>query len=326
MYKISLLLVSILAITNLGHVNLESHIDSLKVQAEKTPDDYFLHFDLGICYYSLQEYDSAFAELVKALSLKEDHMPTIGRLILVYGHLGEYERMLEFCNTSMRKFGKPDYFLSYGSGIANALLGNCDSAIGYYNDALALPPYCGNEYEKELELAMIHHSLGDTIAANELFNESVKRVRIFGRSWEAICYFRFGRYAEAARIQNGVGKDYIDMYNLGVYQIASGDRMGLVTIKSACGKDTTGFVKAVYDAITNIISDSLSEVEETLKQKIPYVGTSGMANGLLAWTLERLGKADEAKKYWFNCYGKLPLAIDVESMRHFINYFLSVIR
>jgi tetratricopeptide (TPR) repeat protein len=324
-----MLLVVTLMVFNFAHSSLESSIDSLKLEIEKTPGDYDLHFNLGMCYYSLQDYDQAFHEFVKVLSLEKDHMPAIRKLAFVYGHLGEYESMLEFCNTSMRKFGEPTYFLSYASGIANALLGKYDAAIECYDDALALSPYPECEYQKEFELAVIHHASGDTIEGNKLLNKSLSGVEGFRRGWDAIYYFWFGRYDEAVRRQNNAMEenvDLYDMYNLGVYQVASGDKSGLVTIESAFGKDTTGLVRAVYDAIIYILSDSLSDAERTLKQKIPHLGASGMANGLLAWTLEKLDRSDEAKKYWFKCYGKLPLAIDIESMRYFIDYFLSVIR
>lgn len=326
MNKKLLLFVFSFTILNLGYANLQTSIDSLKLEIEKNPDVYSLHFKLGLCYYSLEQFENALNEFTQVLSLKQDHKTAIMKLVLVYGHFGEYEKMMELCNATMQRFGKSDYYLSYECGIANAFLGNYDISIQFYNDALKLSPHEKFEYDKELQLAMIYQSLKDTAEATKWFNKSLKGISAFGKSYEAIWHFWFGRYDKAYGIQSKEKKEYVNIYNLGVYQIASGDMRGLETIKSACDKDTTGFVEAVYDAIISIKSDSLLEAESTLKQEISALKYSGMANGLLAWTLEKLGKKKEAKKCWFKCYGKLPLCINVESMRNFINKFLNTIK
>ncbi|KPJ73311.1 hypothetical protein AMJ52_03925 [candidate division TA06 bacterium DG_78] len=63
-----------------------------------------------------------------------------------------------------------------------------------------------------------------------------------------------------------------------------------------------------------------------LKQNIPSLKRLGIAKGLLAWILEERGKDIEAKKYWFKCFGQLPLGADVESMRSFIDEFIQTIK
>ncbi|MEO0143100.1 MAG: DNA-formamidopyrimidine glycosylase family protein [candidate division WOR-3 bacterium] len=72
------------------------------------------------------------------------------------------------------------------------------------------------------------------------------------------------------------------------------------------------------------LSDSLTytEAERLLFRKNLYLSRSGIANGLHAFVLEKQGKSSSAMKYWLTCFGKLPLGVDIESMRKFIEIFV----
>jgi len=173
-----------------------------------------------------------------------------------------------------------------------------------------------NESLKDLSSAYYRH-----------YKRKLKKDVLF--TYKSVWYHRFGRFDRAIAIIDTLiqlKKDaYVDIYNLGVFRIVSGNTIGLNDIKRACAIDTTGFVQAVYDGIVAIKSDSLLKAEKILKQKILGLRKSGIAKGLLAGTLEKLGKDIEAKKSWFKCYGQLPLGTDVESMRSFIDKFIETI-
>jgi hypothetical protein len=67
-------------------------------------------------------------------------------------------------------------------------------------------------------------------------------------------------------------------------------------------------------------------VETHLKQDIVGLAQSGIANGLLAWAITKLGRQAEAHKYWIGCYGGVPLGIDMESITGFIEKFVETLR
>jgi tetratricopeptide (TPR) repeat protein len=368
MCKKLLILIFLFAAFNLSYADLQSAVDSLKLEIEKNPDDYLLHFKLGSCYYSSGEYEEALQEFNRTLELNSDYSLARYKIAAIYyamdsfdiaktkfekllkiypekkavyvrlgficGLLGNYDKMLQIFQKYTQE---TDYDFSYECGIACVFLGNYENAINYYQRASE--QYTG----LELELAIIYHHSNDTTKANSWFKKSLKYFS--GISWpldqygfdlntlqsyKSVYYYLFGKFDEAIEIINDLIKhdkhNYIYYYNLGVFRIASGDADGLEDIKNACDLDTTGFVQAVYDALIAVTSDSFLNAEILLKQKIGGLKRSGIAKGLLALTLEKLGKDTEAKIYWFKCYGKLPLGIDVESMRNFIDKFIRTIK
>ena len=368
MCKKLLILIFLFAAFTLSYADLQSAVDSLKLEIEKTPDDYLLHFKLGSCYYSSGEYEEALQEFNRTLELNSDYSLARYKIAAIYyamdsfdiaktkfekllkiypekkavynrlgsicGLLGNYDKMLRIFQKYTQE---TDYDFSYECGIACVFLGNYENAINYYQRASE--QYTG----LELELAIIYYHSNDTTEANSWFKKSLKRFS--GISWpldqhgfesntlqsyKSLYYYLFRKFDEAIEIINDLIKhdkhNYIYYYNLGVFRIASGDADGLEDIKKACDIDTTEFVQAVYDALLAIKTDSLMDAQRYLKQKIGGLKRSGIAKGLLALTLEKLGKDTEAKIYWFKCYGKLPLGTDVESMRNFIDKFILTIK
>lgn len=137
MCKKLLILIFLFAAFNLSYADLQSAVDSLKLEIEKKPDDYLLHFKLGSCYYSSGEYEEALQEFNRSVDLNKDFFaakfkiaiisiymdkPLVAKEILeelkkthpdkksvyrwlgwVYGFLGQYEKMSE---ASLEKLGK----------------------------------------------------------------------------------------------------------------------------------------------------------------------------------------------------------------------------
>lgn len=376
MYIKLLILVAFFIFLNPLSANLRSAVDSLKLEIEKNPDDYKLHFDLGSCYYALRDYENALQEFNRSLELNKDfpaievqialiyfYMDSLQKakdkfeelsqkypdkksvykwLGYIYGYAGEYEKMLtafkEYYNRSHEEFFRRQnrgYDLSREVGMAYAMLKRYQKAISFYHKEIGHYRFW---FKANMELAMLYQRIGNIRKANEYFNEAISRLSKYYDyyysglkkdlllGYKSVWCYRLGEFDRGIALINTLmqlkQESYIDIYNLGVFRIVVGDRMGLDDIKRVCIIDTTGFVQAVYDAIVAIKRDSLEKAEQSLKQKIPGLRRSGIAKGLLAWTLEKLGKETEAKKYWFKCYGQLPLGTDVESMRSFIDKFI----
>ena len=371
MCKKLLILIFLFAAFNLSYADLQSAVDSLKFEIEKKPDYYKFHFDLGLCYAALGEYENALEAFNSTLELNKDHTQAKYKIAIIYyymdslkiardkfedlletdpdresayrylgsiyGSLAEYEKMLDIYKTYDKRKEKT-YSFTYECGMACAFLGKCEESINNYQKAIK---QYWHPYGLDIELAMLYQKLGDSLKAEKWFNKSMEDLsaacRYYGwklkqdvlLSYKSPWYYRLGKFDNAIAMIDTLiqfkKEDYIDIYNLGVFRIASGDADGLEDIKNACDLDTTEFVQAVYDALIAVTSDSFLNAEILLKQNISELKKSGIAKGLLAWTLEKLGKDTEAKIYWFKCYGKLPLGIDVESMRNFMNKFICTI-
>ncbi|MBA7532208.1 Photosystem I assembly protein Ycf3 [subsurface metagenome] len=330
MCKKLLILIFLFAAFTLSYADLQSAVDSLKLEIEKTPDDYKLHFDLGLCYAALGEYENALEAFNSTLELNKDHTQAKYKIAIIYyymdslktardkfedlletdpnresayrylgsiyGSLAEYEKMLDIYKTYDKRKEKT-YSFTHECGIACAFLGKYEESINNYQKAIK---QYRHPYGLDIELAMLYQKVGDSLKAEKWFNKSFEDLSAacgyYGRklkrdvllSYKSPRYYRLGKFDNAIAIIDTLIQlkkdDYVDIYNLGVFRIASGDVDGLEDIKNACDIDTTGFVQAVYNAITAIKLDSLQKAEMFLKQKIGDLRRSGIAKGLLAKT------------------------------------------
>jgi tetratricopeptide (TPR) repeat protein len=342
---------------------INADLDTLKVQIEKNPDDFALHFLLGECYYGLGEYEKALEAYNQTLKLNEDHLkakrkvaeayfvmdsmeiakekyeelidicPDVRdfyeKLGAIYWQLGEFEDILHI----YKQYDKDTYLnLSRECGIACAFRGRYEEAIEYYHKAME------ERHSLAVELAMIYWNTGDTLSANDWKQKALEILSKYYRgaandvllSYKAFWYYRLGEYEKAIAFVDTLiqlKKDnYVDIYNLGIFRIVTGDISGLNDLERAQERDNSRFVRSMYEAMLAIKSDSFASAEGYLKRRIWGLQESGIAKGLLAWTLEKLGKEQEAKKYWYRCYCQLPFGTDVESMRNFIDKFVETIK
>lgn len=323
----------------------ESALQEFNRALELKKDFPATEFQIALIYFhmdSLQKARDKFEGLRQKYPDKKSVYEWLG---YIFGYAGEYEKMLtafkEYYNRTHKEFFRGQnrgYDLSREVGMAYAMLKKYQEAISYYHKEIG---YYRFRVEAKMELAMLYKKTNDIHKANGCFNEAIASLSKYYDYYNselkkdllldyksAWCYrleeFDWGIALIDTLIQLK-RESYINIYNLGVFRIASGDPRGLDDITKACIIDTTGFVQAVYGAIVAIKEDSLEKAEQSLKQPIPGLRRSGIAKGLLAWILEKLGKDTEAKKYWFKCYGQLPLGTDVESMRSFIDRFIETI-
>jgi tetratricopeptide (TPR) repeat protein len=319
---------------NLAYADLRSAADSIKQEIEKSPDNFKLYFDLGICYTAIDEYDKALEAFNKALELNKDYYLTKYKIAVVYYAMDSLETAKSRFK-ELRKISKDINAVNEWlrtiyrmCGRIYALQGNIDSAITNYKESMKL-------YRRaptlKIELAMVYMKSGDTLEAYKWFDKSLEDYASSERlNWSKSIYlFYLTNFDKAIELNSSIldsNKSGIALYNQGVFRIAAGRQEGFDDIEQACTMDATGFVQSMYNAICALDTGNYYEAEKQLKQEISGLERSGVAKGLLAWTLENSGKEEEAKPLWVKCYCQLPLGTDVDSMRDFISRFIKTIK
>jgi tetratricopeptide (TPR) repeat protein len=386
MYRITIVFVLILGIFSPGFADLRSAVDSLNLEVSKNANNYQLHYELGICYTALGEYQNALQAFYRTLELKEDHwlarykmaliyyqmdsiyaardqfevlfnsvikhesfdeivahfvqISTIpDYLMMIYWILEDYEAMLQFSKKGLdSNMPLLDLEFQHSAGRATAMLGNCEDAIVYYNEAL-------KEYDKQsdvrdaqyeelkIELAMLYKKIGDSRKAEKTLPDWTVYKNREVQVAKAILYdYYLGAFGKTFALVESLsvprGEDASWPATLGILRIAAGDGMGWAEVADARENDKSVQESALYQAMNLIRLDSLPEAAEILEraESIYVNDVSGITDGLHAWVLERLGQDTKAKKYWFRCYGKLPLGTDLESMRSFMETFVNTLK
>lgn len=312
--------------------SVQKSIDSLKILIEKNPDDWIPYYKLGKYYFLMTQYAEAARFYEKALVLKNDQTTIMSGLIYSYGYLGRYEDMYNLSNRYNVLSDFNNNITLYEEGIAAAFLGKYNEAINLFEKSIKKSIYWDKyNYSRELIIAMIYLNLNDTVHSNIWLEKFLNRPDIRGyydsRAW---AYYLLGYFSKAQiELVKSVDLNEYDstnFYNWGNYIIVSGDTNGLKKIRKACEIDTSGFAKAMYDAICFVQMDSLEQAKMKLTQKIPDLKNSGIRNGLLAWINEKTGNNEDANKYWFECWGRVPLGINVEAMRKYIERYVRIIK
>lgn len=332
------LIIAVFLLVNFTYADLRSAADSIKLEIEENPDDFKSYFDLGLCYIAIDEYEEALTAFERTLELNSEYDLARYKIALVYYAMDSLETAkLKFEELKETSYDKKaiNYWLrsTYKMcGKIDAMHGHLDSAITNYQKSIKL---YRRTWGLKRELAMVYWKSGDTLEAYNWFDRALEDVAYYelgsttNKWYKAICLYDLTKFNEAIELNSSIldsDTSGLVLFNHGVFKIAAGRPEGFDDIEQACTIDTTGFVSSVYNAINAILVDSLSNTVVLLQQNIDGLQKSGVAKGLLAWTLEKLGKEGEAKQLWIKCYGQLPLGTDIESMRDFIERFIKTIK
>lgn len=321
----------------LGHTDMHAAVDSLLRKIEKNPDSYKLHYDLGLCYTTLEECEKALDAFARSLELNKDFNSAKYKMAVVYMEMDSLEiarsifEELKGAYADDKASKRWLRTIHHRCGIIDALNQEYESAIENYRAAIKFSDYPD---DMENQLAVLYYKTDDTIQSAEYLKKSIDGLYDYYRTkktamlYSAVYYYKLQKYDDAIKnsVYDNDTTDAVVQYNLGVFNIASGMGKGLDIIDDAVAKDTTGFVEAIHSAILAVSTDSFLIAESLLKQDINALRISGLAKGLLAWILEQLGKKDEANKLWLKCYCQLPMGTDVESMRSFITTFVETVK
>jgi hypothetical protein len=212
------------------------------------------------------------------------------------------------------------------AGIAASFLDKKEEAIDFLsisNDSIFYTPIISSP---GTIIAMIYLYNNDTIQSNIWLKKSQKKD--YAPSDIYFLYYLLGNYSQAINeVQKRVSKNNIgihDQYNLSNFIIISGNKDGLEKLRATCESDTQQRHRDIYEAVTYIRFDSLAQAEQKLLKS--SFTESGIRNALLAWIYEKTGRAEEAYVYWYHCFGRVPLGVNVNSMRNFINRYIEIIK
>lgn len=327
----------ILIFCGVAYADLRSAADSIKLEIEENPDNFKLYFDLGLCYIAIDEYEEALMAFERALELNSEYDLAKYKIALVYYVMGSLEtaksKFEELKETSYDKKTINDWLRSIYKmcGKIDAMHGHLDSAITNYQESIKLYERAG---QLKKELAMVYWKSGDTLEGYNWLDKALEDVAYYelgstsNKWYKAICLYYLTKFNEAIELNSSIldsDTSGLVLYNHGVFKIAAGRAEGFDDIEQACTIDTTGFVQSVYNAICALDIGNYHEAEKQLKQEIDGLKRSGIAKGLLAWSLEKQGKEKETRQLWIKCYCQLPLGTDVESMRDFVKRFIKTI-
>jgi tetratricopeptide (TPR) repeat protein len=335
-------------------------IDSIQYAITQTPNNSKLYFDLGSYCKAKGDYVDALQAFNKALELKsedyaieykiadiyylmdsfiiaqnkfEDLVRTnhatnyaYANLINIYFILDERDKIKTLIPNI-----KKNIDLNYGW--VYALLGDNKNAIDTYKQ------YIKDGYGYNIDLALLYNKTGDKINEKRAYDNGLKYLtkyylnqdRLLLKRDAAIYSYRLGKFKEATEIINSLislkQENEHDLYNFGVFKIAAGDTAGIYEIQKAISRDSTGFMSMMYYAIQAIRRDSLDKAIDLLSNKnISSFTNSGIANGLLAYCLEKRGEQLLANKHWLLCYCLTPLGTDIESIRNYIVGFIDILK
>ena len=334
------------------HYGLKNYTDALEEfrhALELNPNDFSSHFKVALCYYHLDSITVARVELEKVRDMQPTNKHPYLWLGDTYGLLGMYDDMLGALEEYKRLCGK-EYYHSYSTrdyydvdaliAQAYAMKGQYDDAIKCYKDAV--DDYWGH-YTFDIALAMIYARKGKSSEVEHWLGKAVEHVERHYHYFQKIeedrlapmlirvhAYFFWllGRYENAATLLDSVYSvtelDSIDIYNRCVYHIAAGDVHSMKDLEELLMH--AAFSSVLYDVLILVRSDSLSEAITLLMNNREWLSRSALLMGLDAYMLEQLGDESQATKWWYRCGGNLPLGIDVESMRRFIDSFVTSVK
>jgi len=332
-----------------GLGNYTDALEEFRHALELNPDDFPSQFKVALCYYHLDSIGVARVELEKVRDVQPTNKHPYLWLGDTYGLLGMYDDMLGALGEYRRLCGK-DYFHSYSTrdyydvdaliAKAYAMKGQHDEAIKCYKDAV--DDYWG-PYTYDIALAMIHADKGNSSEVEHWRGKAVEHVERYYRYFQkmeedslapmlikvhAYLSWLLGRFEDAAALTDSpctvTELDSIGIYNRCVYRIAAGDVHSMEDLKESLIH--AALYSVLYDVLSMLRSDSLSEAITLLTNNKEWLRKSALPMGLYAYMLEQLGDESQATKWWYRCYGNLPLGIDVRSMRHFVDSFVTAVK
>ncbi|UCG29851.1 MAG: tetratricopeptide repeat protein [candidate division WOR-3 bacterium] len=332
-----------------GLGNYTDALEEFRHAIELNPDDFASHFKVALCYYHLDSNTVARVELEKVRDMQPTNKHPYWWLGDTYGLLGMYDDMLGALEEYRSLCGK-EYFHSYSTrdyynvdaGVAQAyaMKGQYDQAIKCYKDAV--DDYWG-PYTFDIALAMIYANKGNSSEVGHWRGKAAEHVERYYRDFQkmkedslafmlikvhAYLSWLLGSFENAATLMDSLSSvtelDSIGIYNRCVYHIAAGDVHSMEDLKESLIH--AALYSVLYDVLSMLRSDSLSEAITLLTNNEEWLRKSALPMGLYAYVLEQLGDESQATKWWYRCYGYLPLGIDVRSMRHFIDSFVATVK
>ncbi|MCK4234066.1 tetratricopeptide repeat protein [candidate division WOR-3 bacterium] len=187
-----------------------------------------------------------------------------------------------------------------------------------------------NVYER-LRLSMIYKEVGSIHKAEDEFNKVIALTDTFyqGKAirtnhyWKGMALYMWGKYSEAIKEWETYRRKYPK------YVIAYHNLCTLYLTMDCCSE----FIKEYVEAKKQFSEDPIVYIDEgfmeigvenyndaltKFKLALDKWPSSGVCNGYMAYTLEKLGRYEEAKQHWNLCILRVPGGVNLQDVRAFI--------
>lgn len=334
------------------YYSLEEYSDALKEfhqVLQINPENLQAKIKIAITYYNMDSLNVAREKFETLLRDYSEKKQIYLWLAAVYYYLGMYDEMLQLYDqyemlakkSFFKNYTNRDYYETYTQrSRAYSMLMRYEKAIDQLRKAI---DWYWSFYSAEINLAVLYKKLGDEKKAQKWCNRSINDYCTYCEyteertleqheilDFKGYCYWVLGDFENSLLMIDSIilleKSEPRDVFNRGIIRIATGDTSGLDDLQSIGEEDTIGKFQAIYNAVMSIKVDSLSSAEAYLRQDIAELRKSNIAQGLLAWVLEKDERMTEAKKCWHKCYMRFPLGVDIESMRNFVGKFVKTIK
>ncbi|UCE78704.1 MAG: tetratricopeptide repeat protein [Nitrospiraceae bacterium] len=169
-----------------------------EVKNYETPES-SAFYDLGVAYLNENKIQKAFVEFQKAYSINPSDKRILNAIGIIYLlHFDDTPKAISFFEKAVNL--DTTYSEAYNNlGFAHESLGNFETAISYYEKAVANLMYATPE-KAYINLANVHYRLGKYDLAIAAIREALKRAPTLSIAYMklALCYNALGRYGDAS--------------------------------------------------------------------------------------------------------------------------------
>src|SRR5215204_820043 len=131
---------------------------------------YDTHYDRGVAYYHIGDYDHAVDEFIQAIQLQPDRMGAYYSRGLAYGQKGSYQQAIEDFNQAIQR--DPNYADAYYSrGLSESNTKEYDRAIKDFDHAIQLNPKNADYYGGR---GVVYSKKGNQDQAIKDFDKSIQ--------------------------------------------------------------------------------------------------------------------------------------------------------
>lgn len=203
-----------------------------------------------------------------------------------------------------------------------------------YFEAIDLLSKFLNERPKRYErtyLAMIYNKVDSTDKAKEEFHKIIALSDTFyyghprrpNHNWKGHAFYMWGNYEEAE-------KEWKIYKQTHLHNVVAYHNLSTVYLTMGCCNE---LIKEYEEAKKRFPEDPIVHIDEgfmelgaenyngaltKFKLALEKWSSSGVCNGYMAYTLEKLGRYEEAKQYWNLCILRVPGGVNLQKVQTFI--------
>jgi len=184
---------------------------------------------------------------------------------------------------------------------------------------------------KRLYLAMIYKEVDSLEAAEGEFNKVIALTDTFYRGksgrtnhlWKGMALYMWGKYSEAIKEWETYRLKYpryvVAYHNLSTVYLTMGCCNELIKeYEEAKKRFPEDPIVHIDEGFMELGVENYNGALTKFKLALEKWSSSGVCNGYMAYTLEKLGRYEEAKQYWNLCILRVPGGVNLQKVQTFI--------